>query len=1031
MIRQPSLEEMERDIESMVGQEATNLGSIAVGNNPPPKDELGQDTSQQGVQVAGPWSTFVRSVNKTVGRLTGGLTDPRTTEMIEQARAKGKAPATLDAETQDVVSGALDEQGLPPPGSGEGAPGTASELPPLDLEVGPAIDPMAVQSRIEQDGAPTDKRTDTRNLNIERHMEGAKADVGASLEEAQTADDVAAVFDAVALEIGEKHVVRHNVTLEEMTLDDVKAELAPFLGRDAEARGLMTDRQLYATRSVLSTLGVQVSELSAKVAEGNASPEMLLTFQKKTRALAAVQSYLRGNVREVARALQQQSVIAKTLGSGSLNDIDELMNVANMTPQQMAQYAKVINENINAHGPIAGLKPTFLNRMNNGIAMAAEYWKASILSGPETHLVNMGGNAIYNVWENIVIRPTAAVIGKGLQHTRWGSDTDRVHIGETMGAIVSGYAGLRDGLGIMWRTLVKDDSLFNTVGKGESQGLMVNAAAGVEGSVTGPVARGLAKVANMPFRFLQAEDDLFKTLAYREEATALSLRQAYTEGLSGMDANRRATEILEDLPVEIHEASALYAKNLTYTNTEAPGMLGMMGNSIKKMTAAYPILNFVTPFVNTPVNLMQRSVDMSVLSAVSPELWKQVNAGGAARDTALAKMATGAVFTAVVYQYFTNGQITGNGPENWEQRKALEKTGWKPNSILVDGTYIPYKRTDPFAASIAGLVDTLEAAQYSGEEQDAAMYMNAAVFGIARHMMDGTFLRGVDDMFSVLDGSKSASSYFSGIAAGAVPLSGLQRSVAKIVDPQPRRTTDDKEFQTGFIRQLTEKIKKTVPGMSLNMRPTRHWDGSIAVPSVGAVSYAINPIKISKGKPATAVDRALIENGVSVPEPEPMVSIGTGAEAIHFSLMDLDQGAGLVYDMFFKRVGAARKELLNELVSSDEFKDASPGPGGSRKLAMQGSMHKARQLGLYNFLEEDLVPMYDDDPEAFNSIAENLSMGRDTLYEHIQLLLEVQAEGDLRPGEEEQLTHVRIGRGKQEQALPLPPHLQEFGIGFD
>lgn len=1018
------------DIEEMVGQEAMRVGSA-----PDPMSPEGE-----GVQVASAFGNFVdfakksaSKVDRMVGRATGGVTDPRTQQALANVRQRQEGD--LDPTTQDAVSEVLEPTTAPPPGDGDQA-SEALEAP-IDSGMDAVdIDAEGVQSRFEADGPPDEKRTGKRNLNTERHMQGAAASVGSSMEQAQTADDVAAIFDAVAEEIGEEHVVRHNVTLEEMTPDDIRNELKPFLSKDKKERGLMTDRQLYATRSVLNTMGTEVSGLANQIKAGNATSEMLLTYQKKVRALAGVQSFLRGNVREVARALQQQSVIAKTLRGGSLGDIDELMNVANMTPQQIERHAQVVASNVETHGAIAGLKPTFFQRINDKIALAAEYWKANILSGPETHIVNIGGNGAYNVWENIVIRPTAAVIGKGLQHTRFGSDTDRVHVGETMGAVVSGYAGLRDGLTVMAQTLLKDKSLFMTQGKGESQGLMAQAANAVQGPVTGKIARGAATTLSMPFRFLQAEDDLFKTIAYRQELTARSLRQAYAEGLDGSAAYKRSGELIAEPPSDIHEASLLYAKNLTYTNTESPGLLGLAGANMKKMTAAYPILQLITPFINTPVNLMQRSIDMSVLSVASPTLLKEVTAGGAARDVALAKMATGSALTAMAYHYFTNGMITGNGPDNYKQRAVLEKTGWRPNSIKDgDGKYHPYKRLDPFAASIAGLVDKLEAAQYANEEQDASVYMSAAVFGIAEHMMDGTFLRGVGDLFKLMDGKLSASSYFANMATGLDPMIGLQRGVSKLTDPQPRRTSDDKEFQTGFISKLTQGIKKATPGLSMSLRPKRHWDGAIATPGQGRVGYAMSPVKTSEDKGATAVDAELIKNGVPIAEPAPMVTVGSGPEAIHFSLVDLDNGDGLVYDKYFQRVGDRRKEFLQQLVKDDDYLSLSPGPGGERHLEMKKMIHRARVAGLEDFLENDLLPMYRKKPEDFNSIALQVGLGMDDFHERIiNMLLAKDAVGELRPEKEEMLTHVRKGTGKRETALPMPTDKvkpeKPFEVGF-
>ena len=1048
MIRNQTTEDMELDIESMVGQEATNLGNVALGNNPPPKDELGQDTLQQGIQVAGGWSSFIKGVTNKAGKVFqghGDLTRTRTIDQIEGSRKKQRELPALDEESQESVSGLLDGQDLPPPGSLEGSP---EAVPTTGLRA-VDIDESAVQDRILAGEGDPAKRTNMRNLNIYRHMQGAKSDPIAGLEgidpdqgAQQVAADVAAVIDAVAQEIGEAHVPRSLDTLDNMKIEDVRKELAPFLntGKNTPHPGLMNDRQLYATRMVLATVGENVAILSKQIANGDATPEQLLNFQKAVKTHAALQQFLRGNVREVARALQQQTKIAKTLEGGSLNDIDELMNVAHLTPEQLKQYATVLARSTGKHGPIAGLRPDMFTRLNSWIGVSAEYWKASILSGPETHFVNMGGNLIYNAWENALVRPVAGAIGEvrtGIKNITsgkldWGPNDDRVYLGEAMGGFASAYSGLRDSLKIAWRTLRHDDSIFNTQGKGETQGLMAQGAANIKTPIVGDVARFGAKMSGMPFRALQAEDDLFKTLAYRQEVTALSLRQAYSEGLTSADARKRAGELMEDIPLDVHEQALIYAKNLTYTNTNAPGILGAMGNSIKKLTAQFPLLQYVVPFVNTPVNLMARSIDMSVLSVTSPTLWRQVKAGGAEADVAVAKMTLGIGFTGAVLAYYTDGRITGNGPANHEQRKILEKTGWRPNSLrTADGTYVPYRRTDPFAASIAGLVDTLEAARYSGREEDKAILMWAGATGVAKHMMDGTFLRGVDSLFALLDGKKNATDYAAGIAAGFVPYSSLLRGVTKGFDPQPRRPSKDKEFQGDFVHVLEQKIKKMLPTWSRSMRPVRYWDGSVATPGVNAFTYAAMPVKTSQAKPIGAVDRALIENGVGIPEPDPMVSIGAGSTAIHFSIMDLDDGAGMVYDKYFERVGKARKERLTNLVGNREFQKLTGGPGGEQKLKMQGEIHKARLEGLHIFLKEDLMPMYVDAPDEFSAIAATLGMGMDALYERIQYLTELEELGIIDTQGQEELSHIRIGRGRQTTPLPVPPnHPQDF-IGFD
>ncbi len=320
-------ESLELDIEDLVSQEAINVGNQALGNNPPPKDPFGETAPEAGPPTASLFSQFVRSLNKTLGKATGGLTDPRTADMIEKARERQQANA-LDEEAQNVVSEVLDEQATPPLGAGEeGAPGaTPSPAGPGEDPGGIEsvdIDPAAVQRRIEQDAMPTEKRTKLRNLNIYRHMEGAQSDPIAGIEginpnqDAQAvAGDMARVIEAVAQEIGDEHVPRSLSTLDNMTVDEVKREMAPFLA-GGQKMGLMNDRQLYATRMVLATVGENVATLSGKITTGDATPEMLLNFQKAVKTHAALQSFLRGNVREKGR--KSRYIQARRASDGDIN----------------------------------------------------------------------------------------------------------------------------------------------------------------------------------------------------------------------------------------------------------------------------------------------------------------------------------------------------------------------------------------------------------------------------------------------------------------------------------------------------------------------------------------------------------------------------------------------------------------------------------------------------------------------------------------------------------------------------------------
>lgn len=1018
------------DIDEMVAQESMRMGNELEGNNPPATDPFGMEPG--GVQTASAYGKFVGSMKKGlqavdqgIGRLTGGVTDPRTQDALSRVRDR-QQQNNLDEETVDMVSGSLDAAAESPPAlEAGGAEATQTKQGGIEAV---DVDPADVQRRYEEGTDPLEKRTDMRNVNIERHME-----------ESETSDDVAQMFEAVAESISDKHVVRSNKSLEEMTPEDIKAELKDFLGKNAEERGLMSDRKLYAARQILNTMGMEVADMANQIKAGDATPEVLLTYQKKVKALGAFQQFLRGNVRKVAQALQQQSIIAKTLKVGNLGDIDELMNVASMTPMQIQRHAQVMAARIENDGPIAAMSPKFTERMNNGFAVATEYWKANLLSGPATHIVNMAGNGAYNAWENLVIRPTAAGFGAARSAISKDPITDKVYISETMSALVGSYAGIRDGVTVMLNTLINDKSAFLTMGKGESMGRMNQLADGVgppgefkDRNLAGKAAHVTSRTLSMPFRLLQAEDDLFKTVAYRQELTALSDRTARGEGHEGKALTDRVAELVEEPTDTIHEAAMLYAKNLTFTNTAPGGMIGMIGQSVKKWTAAMPVLAHIAPFINTPVNLVNRAVDVSVLAIANKELREQWAKGGAARDTANAKIATGGALTAMTYFYFANGQLTGNGPKNPEQRRAIEKTGVQFNSFRdMDGNYHSYKRMEPFATAIAPLVDMLEASQYALEEPDAAAYAGAAVFGMAKHVNDATFMRGIGDAFKLMDGKISAANYFASVSSGYIPLASAGRTVSKLVDPQPRRGTDDKMFQTGFVNSFANQLNRVIPGMSLSQRPARHWDGSVAVVDQGRVAYAMSPFKYRKFKGATPADVEMIESGLGAAEPTPMITLGRGPTAITVSIMDMDKGAGMLYDAYFVQVGKARKEIIAKTIKKSSYKKLSQGPGGERRGSLQKALHMARKKGLKEFLKE-LKQMDLDDPEKFNDFAaavgQNPSRFRRAMLDTLKTR-DLLGEEAMLPEDVEQLEHVRKGRGKLETPLPVPTD-KPFEVGF-
>ena len=59
-----------------------------------------------------------------------------------------------------------------------------------------------------------------------------------------------------------------------------------------------------------------------------------------------------------------------------------------------------------------------------------------------------------------------------------------------------------------------------------------------------------------------------------------------------------------------------------------------------------------------------------------------ISAGGARRDLALTRMATGSMLMFTMADMALSGHVTGGGPANKEQKDALYRSGWQPYSVV-------------------------------------------------------------------------------------------------------------------------------------------------------------------------------------------------------------------------------------------------------------------------------------------------------------------------------------------------------------
>jgi len=368
------------------------------------------------------------------------------------------------------------------------------------------------------------------------------------------------------------------------------------------------------------------------------------------------------------------------------------------------------------------LKPRFRDQL-------IELYYNSLLSGPTTHAVNILSNTITSIGQ-LPEHAVAATLGAGRRAVK-GADVDRVVFGEVGARAIGLIQGTREGLRQAARTFITGEPA-DAVTKVEQQ--TMRAIPGVAGSVI-----------RTPTRALAAEDELFKAIARRMELAGMSVREARREGLTGAEAKTRAGELLANPTDDMLARSFEYGRYLTFQNP-----LGDFGRLVSKGTETWPLLKLVLPFVRTPTNILKFAIERSPAAPVLKEWRRDIAAGGAKRDLALAKVMLGSGIAATIFQMADEGKVTGGGPADPSAKRLLQANGWQPYSFKVGDRYYSYSRLDPYSTILGVAADLVDLRRQMTDKQQehSALLVGTAIL---HNLANKTWLSGLSTALEAIN----------------------------------------------------------------------------------------------------------------------------------------------------------------------------------------------------------------------------------------------------------------------------------------
>ena len=125
------------------------------------------------------------------------------------------------------------------------------------------------------------------------------------------------------------------------------------------------------------------------------------------------------------------------------------------------------------------------------------------------------------------------------------------------------------------------------------------------------------------------------------------------------------------------------------------------------MANKLPGVKLIVPFIRTPTNILKFAMERTPLAPIMKSVRADILAGGARRDTALARISMGSMAMAVTASYAAQGVITGGGPSDPALKSHLYNQGWQPYSVKIGDKYYAYGRLEPLGMMMGLAADAV------------------------------------------------------------------------------------------------------------------------------------------------------------------------------------------------------------------------------------------------------------------------------------------------------------------------------------
>ena len=722
--------------------------------------------------------------------------------------------------------------------------------------------------------------------------------------------------------------------------------------------------------------------------------------------------------------------------------MQEILDAAEKGDKASWKKLRIITKKLQAAqgNPQALQKMANESKLMRGLKVQNEIFINSILSGPETHAVNILSTGL-----NTLARPLEQTLGSFAQ----GDMTGAIRGGKELYYLMSSITDSLKGAKLSFQI---EDNIVNP-------GAMIQDADRFQVRMEGDgnlanIVNAFGTIIRLPSRFLLAEDEFFKQLNFRAYVKASAWEDGMRKGLQGADLqdhiqrqfdgtieiiNKNSMANVKDKSVlDLYEKAQQYAAETTFT-ADLPE--GSLGGAIQGV-ARHPAGRIVFPFVRTPINIfktqVRRTPGVNMLLQEYRQALKSTDPSVVAK--AKGEMILGGSIWAIagLTAYSINDPmselaITGGGPSDFNMLNQKRATGWQPYSFRFllkdengnvrmgkDGKprykYVSFKRLDPWSSFLMMAAD---AAAITGSlsKQDRDDFGVAASVALGRNITHKTYLQGITELADLLGKPYKLESWLARRAAAttnpfssfgrSVKRSGLTTSYGQL--PGDQRILDKKvrAGDDGFVvlRKFHNELAATIPGYTGGLRPMRNFiTGSVIEYPVGFgpdTMNILNPIKETDSINNNVLT-TLDDIGARITQPSDELNIGRlpSGQAIGSGIeLTYDEHLDLIEETAFVKInGITMVRALNNRIQQKDFQALMKSVRG--ELIEQNNMDievKAQEANrdLAEDILRDIVNKY---KRAGKKVWLSKNPERELEYKQLQSAIRQEANNDILEG---------------------------------